>query len=122
MGVNLEIRYPMPSDLAEHGFANIADVNEYVDAILQCVYDHAHAANLAASKDQDDMPSRSLFFSSFNPSICTALNWKQPNCKYNTERHRFSSPVYTNAAFPASRCRVLQQLLWRQKATDKAWW
>jgi hypothetical protein len=34
MGVNLEIRYPMPSDLAEHGFANIADVNEYVCMIM----------------------------------------------------------------------------------------
>jgi len=74
----------MPSDLAEHGFANIADVNEYVDAILQCVYDHAHAANLASSGDQEGPSSRSLFFSSFNPSICTALNWKQPNCKLAT--------------------------------------
>jgi CDK inhibitor PHO81 len=82
LGVNLEIRYPMPSDLAEHGFANIADCNDYVDAILQCVYDHAHAANLASKNNDENGPSsRSLFFSSFNPSVCTALNWKQPNCK-----------------------------------------
>ncbi|GAB5588128.1 phosphate system positive regulatory protein pho81 [Umbelopsis nana] len=80
MGVNLDIRYPMPSDLTEHGFANIADCNDYVDAILQCVYDHAHAAGLASNNNDENGPSsRSLFFSSFNPSICTALNWKQPN-------------------------------------------
>ncbi|KAH8554290.1 hypothetical protein BGW37DRAFT_518024 [Umbelopsis sp. PMI_123] len=80
IGVNLEIRYPMPSDLVEHGFANIAGTNDYVDAILQCVYDHVHAANLANSNNDENGPeNRSLFFSSFNPSICTALNWKQPN-------------------------------------------
>lgn len=85
MGVNLEIRYPMPSDLVEHGFANIAGCNDYVDAILQCVYDHVHAANLANSNNDENGPAnRSLFFSSFNPSVCTALNWKQPNCKCTT--------------------------------------
>ena len=36
-----------------------------VDSVLQSVYDHAD--------------TRACIFSSYNPSICMALNWKQPN-------------------------------------------
>ncbi|KAJ3009142.1 ADP-ribosylation factor protein 3 [Thoreauomyces humboldtii] len=51
-----------------------------VDSILQTVYDQAASY-------------RSIIFMSFNPAVCTALNWKQPNygvffgtsCGYPTE-------------------------------------
>ncbi|KAL1917087.1 uncharacterized protein VTP21DRAFT_5285 [Calcarisporiella thermophila] len=69
-GLNIEVLYPMAADFALHRFANIAENNEYVDAILKTVYQYAQ--RLASQ-------SRSIIFSSFNPSICMVLNWKQPN-------------------------------------------
>ena len=41
------------------------DINEFVDAVLTTIYEQTKSA---------------VIFSSFNPSICMALNWKQPNC------------------------------------------
>ena len=51
-------------------------VNDTVDQILNCVFKHAdeHKPGRNALK--------SLFFSSSNADICTALNWKQPNCEH----------------------------------------
>ncbi|KAI9469271.1 hypothetical protein BX667DRAFT_491691 [Coemansia mojavensis] len=47
------------------------DINDYIDAILKTVY-------------QDSLKSapntqRNTIFCSYSPSICVALNWKQPN-------------------------------------------
>ncbi|WFD36151.1 phosphate system positive regulatory protein pho81 [Malassezia cuniculi] len=56
----LDIRYTEPS-LA---------LSDCVDAVLHAVYSAA---------DREHAPSRSLIFSSANPSACVALNWKQPN-------------------------------------------
>ena len=42
-------------------------INEFVDAVLKIVYEH----------------TKTILFSSFNPDICMALNWKQPSCIYN---------------------------------------
>ncbi|KAI9014359.1 hypothetical protein CLU79DRAFT_767245 [Phycomyces nitens] len=72
MGVHMELKYPSTSELPLHAFANIADRNTFVDVILQCTYDHVRS--LPA-----DTMSTSIFFSSFNPAICTVVNWKQPN-------------------------------------------
>ena len=48
-------------------YSNV-NINEFVDAVLQIVYEY----------------TKNIIFSSFNPNICMALNWKQPNCKsYN---------------------------------------
>ncbi|KAF7721722.1 phosphate system positive regulatory protein pho81 [Apophysomyces ossiformis] len=72
MGVHLELKYPYVNELAIHTFANIADRNTFVDTILQCIYDHVRSL-------PSDAQNTSIFFSSFNPAICTVVNWKQPN-------------------------------------------
>ena len=52
------------------------NINDYADAILKDVFDHARS-----TKEQNPDFMRSIVFSSYNPDICTALNWKQPNCE-----------------------------------------
>lgn len=98
MGIHLELKYPMARELDLHSFSNLADRNTFVDAVLQCVYDHVRTLPAAAS-------SRSIFFSSFNPSICTVVNWKQPNCKMDAFFHdsRYSS-WSTDAVFFSTYC------------------
>jgi CDK inhibitor PHO81 len=46
-------------------FANTQDIDQFVDRILKLVYDLAN--------------QRSIIFASFNASVCSVLNWKQPN-------------------------------------------
>lgn len=67
VGVNILVKYPTASEKAYMGLTDRHDVNAVVDAVLKVVYD-------AATDSQ-----RSVIFSSFNPAVCTAANWKQPN-------------------------------------------
>ena len=41
------------------------ELNQWVDTVLKCVYDHAEG--------------RDLIFSSFHPDVCTLLSLKQPS-------------------------------------------
>eukprot|EP01121_Diplochlamys_sp_Union-15-3_P007262 TRINITY_DN1833_c0_g1_i1.p1 TRINITY_DN1833_c0_g1~~TRINITY_DN1833_c0_g1_i1.p1 ORF type:complete len:197 (-),score=11.93 TRINITY_DN1833_c0_g1_i1:50-613(-) len=61
VGFNVEIKYPGP-DLDV--YLNVAERNFYVDAILKVVYDHAKY-------------NRFIFFSSFDPDVCSLLARKQ---------------------------------------------
>ncbi|KAL1965152.1 hypothetical protein VTN77DRAFT_6065 [Rasamsonia byssochlamydoides] len=72
--VNLSILYPSVAEEQRLGMTSLADINSFADAILTVVFDHARASR---EKNPDFM--RSIVFTSYNPSICTALNWKQPN-------------------------------------------
>lgn len=70
LGFNVEVKYPMPMELLKHGIpVRMAGcwqaINEYVDAILKVIFDHA------------DTP-RPIIFSSFHPEVCMALSLKQP--------------------------------------------
>ncbi|KAG0205298.1 phosphate system positive regulatory protein pho81 [Mortierella sp. GBA30] len=80
IGVNLELKYPTMSERKYYRLNNTIEFNKFVDTILQTVYDSVSATH-----------HRRFVFSSFNPVICSALNWKQPNyavffctyCGYN---------------------------------------
>lgn len=79
MHVNIQVLYPTAEErerlaLKELGLS--ADLNAYVDAILTVVFDHARAQR---AQGQGPEAVRSVVFSSYNESVCTALNWKQPN-------------------------------------------
>ncbi|KAF9949749.1 phosphate system positive regulatory protein pho81 [Modicella reniformis] len=90
IGVNLELKYPTLSERTHYRLTNCVEVNKFVDTILQTVYDSSSATH-----------HRSFMFSSFNPVICSALNWKQPNyavffstyCGYNKSKSRAPRPI-----------------------------
>lgn len=72
--VNLQVLYPTPEEEKSLALGPALDVNVFVDAILNVVFDHARA-----QRAQSPDAVRSIVFSSYNPQLCTALNWKQPN-------------------------------------------
>lgn len=76
INVNLQILYPTQEEETALAMAPALDVNFFVDAILTIVFDHARAQR---AQFQSPDVARSMVFSSYNPRLCTALNWKQPN-------------------------------------------
>lgn len=77
---NLHLQIISPT-VTERGYLDIeysCDVNTIIDKVLLTVFTHAsELKNSCLGK------SRSMFFSSSNSTLCTALNWKQPNCEYH---------------------------------------
>ncbi|KAI7860490.1 hypothetical protein BDC45DRAFT_103507 [Circinella umbellata] len=72
MGIHVELKYPTVCELDIHSFSNLQDRNGFVDVVLQAVYDYVRSLPI-------DTTNAGIFFSSFNPAICTVINWKQPN-------------------------------------------
>jgi CDK inhibitor PHO81 len=71
----LHVAYPECDRRDELCMGRCADVNAYVEAILKTVY------QASASLGSTSHSRRRFAFMAHSPSICTALNWKQPNCK-----------------------------------------
>ncbi|KAL3896654.1 MAG: hypothetical protein SGCHY_003929 [Lobulomycetales sp.] len=71
VGLSLQVLFPTKYEHKKYTSSQVTRydtrLNEYLDAILKVVYDHA------------DTNDRSIIFSSTNPQVCTAINWKQPN-------------------------------------------
>jgi CDK inhibitor PHO81 len=74
MHVNLHVLYPSSEEEKTLRLGPTVNINAFGDAILEVVFDHARALR---ERTPDTM--RSIVFSSYNPTVCTALNWKQPN-------------------------------------------
>jgi CDK inhibitor PHO81 len=74
--VNLSVLYPSIGEEQSLGMTSLADINSFADSILTVVFDHARA-----SRERNPDFVRSVVFTSYNANICTALNWKQPNCE-----------------------------------------
>ncbi|KAK3314966.1 SPX domain-containing protein [Apodospora peruviana] len=74
MHVNIQVLYATAEEERTFGLGPSVDINAFVDAILAIVFEHARA-----QRAQSPDTVRSVVFSSYNPSLCTALNWKQPN-------------------------------------------
>ena len=73
--VDLQVLFPTVSQERALGLSPSPNINNYADAILKEVFHHARV-----TKEKDPEFMRSIVFTSYNPDICTALNWKQPNC------------------------------------------
>jgi CDK inhibitor PHO81 len=74
--VELHVLYPSRREEANLRLGPTPNINDFADALLVIVFEHARHL-----REQKDGFLRSIVFSSFNQDICTALNWKQPNCK-----------------------------------------
>ena len=85
INVNLSVLYPSATEEQTLNMTSLADVNSFADAILTEVFDHARVTR---EKNPDFM--RSVVFTSYNPNVCIALNWKQPNCKYSCGQLRLT--------------------------------
>ncbi|KAH9908003.1 hypothetical protein F4778DRAFT_456989 [Xylariomycetidae sp. FL2044] len=77
MHVNLQIMYPPEEEERRLGLGPTVNINSFVDAILTVVFDHAREQRTRRISAPDTV--RSVVFSSYNPTLCTTLNWKQPN-------------------------------------------
>ncbi|RYP93713.1 hypothetical protein DL770_000085 [Monosporascus sp. CRB-9-2] len=77
MHVNVQIIYPSEEEESQLGLGPTLDVNSVVDAILTVVFDHARRQRSQRAQAPESV--RSVVFSSYNPMLCSTLNWKQPN-------------------------------------------
>ena len=77
--VDIQVLFPTAAQERALGLSPSPNINKYADAILNDVFDHARS-----TKEQNPDFMRSIVFTSYNADICTALNWKQPNCMYHT--------------------------------------
>lgn len=75
--VDLHILYPNPAEEQSLHLGPTSNINDYVDALLNVVFNHARRLRSGFGESVQ----RSIVFTSFNKDICTALNWKQPNCE-----------------------------------------
>ena len=73
--IAIQVLYPTVSQERTFGVSPNPSINDFADAILNDVFHHARQ-----TKEQSPDLMRSIVLTSFNADICTALNWKQPNC------------------------------------------
>ena len=74
--VDIQVLFPTLSQERALSLSPSPNINNVADAILKDVFDHARA-----TKERNPDFMRSVVFTSYNADICTALNWKQPNCQ-----------------------------------------
>lgn len=79
IGINVQLRYCREFDSNLQKVGRSIEVNEFVDRVLAGIYD--------AGRSSGESTSRKIVFSSFEPTVCTALNWKQPNCELSSTFH-----------------------------------
>ena len=75
INVDIQVLFPTIAQERALGLSPSPNINNYADAILKDVFDHARW-----TKEQNPDFMRSIVFTSYNVDVCTALNWKQPNC------------------------------------------
>ena len=78
--LNLQILYPTSWEREHLCIDFVPEINDFVDSILQTVFESVESSQTTTADFTVPNRNRTLLFSSFNPDICTTLNWKQPNC------------------------------------------
>lgn len=83
---NLHFIYPMAEIIPSHQQVpepvsnnSSEELNRFVDSVLNVVFDHARVQRAQSQLSGGTQTVHSVVFSSYSPSVCTALNWKQPN-------------------------------------------
>jgi CDK inhibitor PHO81 len=74
--IDIQVLFPTIAQERSFGLSPSPNINDFADSILSVVFDHTRK-----TKAQSPDFMRSVVFTSYNADICTALNWKQPNCK-----------------------------------------
>ena len=76
INIELHVCFPTRHMEEELQLGPTQNINLVANTILKEVFHHAR--NL---RENNDGHLRNFVFSSYNPDVCSALNWKQPNCK-----------------------------------------
>lgn len=74
--LEIHVCYPTRREEEDLRLSPTQNINLVIDNVLKVVFQHARQL-----REVTDSPQRNFVFSSYNADICTALNWKQPNCK-----------------------------------------
>lgn len=76
VNLNVEVLYPTEAEIKEVPITlpETAELDKFVDSVLTSVFDHVRDLRSSNVKR-----TRSIVFSSNNQSVCSILNWKQPN-------------------------------------------
>ena len=69
-----DLAYPSQATRASLSIRRL-DLNSFVDSVLQTIF---NVSDLLETPDT----RRKVMFISFSSDVCSALNWKQPNCVY----------------------------------------
>ncbi|KAG8906028.1 ubiquitin-protein ligase peroxin 12 [Tulasnella sp. 403] len=133
LGVCLELAFPTKSVRQRYNLGRGHRLNTFVDAVLKTVFDVSTAtvglSSIAAGK-QPANPSaapgtkRKVVFTSFEPNVCVAVNWKQPNyavffssdCGLPSSRH--SNDPATGDTLSDPRCASLDAAVNCAKANN----
>jgi len=75
--IEVHVLYPSKKEEEEFSLGPTPNINDFADGLLTVVFEHARAM-----RENTDGYLRSVVFSSSNQDVCTALNWKQPNCEF----------------------------------------
>jgi CDK inhibitor PHO81 len=95
INVHIQIMYPSAKECIHLGLKTALDINIAVDSVLSTVF----SVSDRRKAEKPQLPPRSLFFSSCNATICTAMNWKQPNYPVFLASHvGLSSPTSADVA------------------------
>ena len=75
--VEIHVLYPSEEEEESLRLGPTPNINDFVDSLLTEVFKHARDCR----RESGGKFMRSIVFTSYNGDLCTALNWKQPNCK-----------------------------------------
>ena len=91
--LEIHVCYPTRAEEEALNLGPTQNINMVVDGVLKVVFEHARHL-----REMKDSALRNFVFSSYNADVCTALNWKQPNCK-STFNHKRSSASWLTYSF-----------------------
>ena len=80
--LEIHVRYPTRAQEEMLHLGPTLNINMVVDGVLKVVFEHARRL-----RETRDSALRNFVFSSYNADVCTALNWKQPNCMSPSLHH-----------------------------------
>ena len=82
LGVSLELAYPQRA-VRGQAPGHRLQLNTFVDSVLRTIYHTSGSLDGALAR-------RRIVFTSFFPDVCSAVNWKQPNCGWSFGRmHKY---------------------------------
>ncbi len=113
--LEIHVCYPSRAEEEELNLGPTENINSVVDAILTVVFEHARQLREAQLSERRGGGLRNFVFTSYNPDVCTALNWKQPNCKSSR------SGSDCQALTSHSRSCLVVQRAWRRTNTIDRW-